>query len=277
MADENNTTYLIPEEKHRNNGFNRSSSHERFRSNADRKNEFGWTNAKNDSETDMQMVLVENTNVFDFHLLLNIGGSHFRIRYSTIQYRCPTSLLADFCRETHAERVESCNGYLSDTREYFFERSGKLFEPIYDFLTIGHFHRMGDICVERLFKELDFWRIKKDFFAPCCMMMMIAENTESPTVENDSLSYGDEFDGVCCDQRRRKLWLLMEDPSTSTSAKIFALISILMVIISVTGMILGSTPEWQTHNHTTSATSAKFNSRFQILEFVELVRYNFNF
>uniref|UniRef100_A0A0R3S6S0 BTB_2 domain-containing protein n=1 Tax=Elaeophora elaphi TaxID=1147741 RepID=A0A0R3S6S0_9BILA len=110
---------------------------------------------------DVQVALVETTNVFDFHLLLNIGGTHFRIRYSTIQYRCPTSLLAEFCRETHAERVESCNGYLSDTREYFFERSGKLFEPIYDFLTTGHFHRTSDICSERLFKELDFWKIKK--------------------------------------------------------------------------------------------------------------------
>lgn len=36
-------------------------------------------------EMDMQVALVETANIFDFHLLLNIGGTHFRIRYSTIQ------------------------------------------------------------------------------------------------------------------------------------------------------------------------------------------------
>ncbi|KAL4002106.1 Ion transport family protein [Acanthocheilonema viteae] len=222
---------------------------------------------------DAQTALVENENTFDFHLLLNIGGSHFRIRYSTIQYRCPTSLLAEFCRETHAARVESCNGYLSDTREYFFERSGKLFEPIYDFLTTGHFHRTSDICCERLFKELDFWKIKKDFFAPCCMMMISEyENDELANGDKDSLAYGDEFDGVCWDDQRRKLWLLMENPGTGTAAKIFALVSIIMVVVSVTGMILGSTPEWQTFNYNMSATSAKLDFRLHsTLESIELV------
>ncbi|KAM3724271.1 putative voltage-gated potassium channel [Dirofilaria immitis] len=275
VTDENNTTYLMHKERRRDVGIHKSSICEQRRSNAEQKNEFSCPNVKkivNDSETDMQMPLVGTANIFDFHLLLNIGGSHFRIRYSTIQYRCPTSLLADFCRETHATRVENCNGYLSDTREYFFERSGKLFEPIYDFLTTGHFHRTSDICLERLFNELDFWRIKKDFFAPCCMTIMISESDddESPISDKDSDSYN-QFDGVCCNEQRRKLWLLMEDPSTSTAAKIFALISILMVIVSVSGMILGSTPEWQTNNYTTNGTSGKFDFRLQsTLEFIEL-------
>lgn len=278
VSSESGAIYLIPREKHRNINNNKNEnkrlSRERHRPVADRNNEFDWINEKkivNDTKMDMQMSLVETTNTYDFHLLLNIGGTHFRIRYSTIQYRCPTSLLAEFCRETHAARVESCNGYLSDTREYFFERSGKLFEPIYDFLTTGHFHRTSDICCERLFKELDFWRIKKDFFAPCCMMIAESDDDELANEGKDSVTYDDEFDGVCFDDQRRKLWLLMEDPGTSTAAKIFALVSIMMVIVSVTGMILGSTPEWQSGSYNMSATGTRLDFRLHsTLEFVEL-------
>ncbi|CAG9533544.1 unnamed protein product [Cercopithifilaria johnstoni] len=221
---------------------------------------------------DTQLALIETTNIFDFHLLLNIGGTHFRIRYSTIQYRCPTSLLAEFCRETHAARMESCNGYLSDTREYFFERSGKLFEPIYDFLTTGHFHRTSDICYERLFKELDFWRIKKNFFAPCCMLIDESDEDELANEDKHSITYDDDH-GACWNHQRRKLWLLMEDPNTSTAAKIFALVSIVMVIVSVTGMILGSTPEWQIANHyNASAAGGRVDFRLHFpLEFIELI------
>ncbi|EFO16791.2 hypothetical protein LOAG_11712 [Loa loa] len=87
----------------------------------------------------------------------------------------------------------------------------------------------------------------------------------------DSLTYDDQFDGVCWNYQRRKLWLLMEDPGTSTAAKIFALISIMMVIVSVTGMILGSTPEWQGTISNTSLTGDKIDFRFHsTLEFVEL-------
>lgn len=75
------------------------------------------------------------------------------------------SLLAQFCRQTHTERLEYCDGFISETQEYFFERSGRIFELVYDFLTTGHFHRQGEICHERLIKELDFWRIKKLFFS----------------------------------------------------------------------------------------------------------------
>lgn len=281
-AGKDDSAYLMYKETVINGSDRRRSSASRQRTaSTDRKHGFDWTNVEktaNTSQIGMQKTLLRAANIVDFHLLLNIGGTHFRIRYSTIQYRCPTSLLAQFCRQTHTERVESCDGYLPDTREYFFERSGKLFEPIYDFLTIGHFHRPGDICRERLFKELDFWKIKKDFFAPCCMSMIVGESEEedeSPNADIGSVIYGDQFDGACCAEPRRKLWLLMEDPSSSTGAKVFAIVSITMVLASVTGMILGSTPELQAAiaaNNTSVGPNSKLDFRpHSILECVELV------
>lgn len=58
--------------------------------------------------------------------------------------------------------------------------------------------------------------------------------------------------------------------------QIFAVISIMMVIVSVTGMILGSTPEWQISSYNASAISGKLEFRLHSsLEFIELVRYHY--
>lgn len=60
--------------------------------------------------------------------------------------------------------------------------------------------------------------------------------------------------------------------------QIFALISIMMVVVSVTGMILASTPEWQITTYNTNATVTKIDVRFHsTLEFVELVCHDWNF
>ncbi|TKR68042.1 hypothetical protein L596_024089 [Steinernema carpocapsae] len=184
----------------------------------------------------------------DKHLLLNVGGRGFRVRCSTIQYRCPTSVLGRFARMSHADRVAYCDGFIDATGEYYFERAGRVFEPIYDFLTTGHFHNAGDICRERLSLELAYWKIGKDFFAPCCMNEEENEYefTDAKSSAYSSVGYCDEFDSVCCSNVRRKLWRFTEDPGSSLPAKVFALISIVMVILSVSSMIIGSLPEFQT-------------------------------
>ncbi|VDN19890.1 unnamed protein product [Gongylonema pulchrum] len=52
------------------------------------------------------------------------------------------------------------------------------------------------------------------------------EEDDSPNVDIGSVIYGDQFDGACCANRRRKLWLLMEDPSSSTGAKVRQLLKV---------------------------------------------------
>uniref|UniRef100_A0A915BV09 BTB domain-containing protein n=1 Tax=Parascaris univalens TaxID=6257 RepID=A0A915BV09_PARUN len=141
---------------------------------------------------------------------------------------------------------------------------------------MGHFHRPGDICRERLFKELDFWKINRGFFAPCCMSLSMEEEGSGEEIQKgsyQSVEYADQFDGVCCSNSRRQLWLVMEDPSSGTTAKGFAIVSISMVIASVTGMILGSLPELQTSSlNITSGGSEDLNFKpHLLLDYVELV------
>ncbi|KAK0417949.1 hypothetical protein QR680_013294 [Steinernema hermaphroditum] len=216
----------------------------------------------------------------DRHLLLNVGGRSFRIRCSTIQYRAPTSVLGRFTRMSHADRVAFCDGFIDASGEYYFERAGRVFEPIYDFLTSGHFHNAGDICRERLSLELAFWKIGKDFFAPCCMNDEDneLEMLDGKSSQFSSVAYCDEFDGICCGALRRKLWRFTEDPGSSFPAKVFAMISIVMVLASVSSMIVGSLPEFQTNvtTVTLNRTSGKETTVVEaqpiaVFEYIEVV------
>ncbi|VDD96084.1 unnamed protein product [Enterobius vermicularis] len=161
-----------------------------------------------------------------------------------LQYRCPNSFLTQFAGQTHEERLENCDGYIVQSQEYFFERSGLAFECIYDFLTTGHIHRPAFICRDRIYREIEFWKISSGFFAPCCMVLEEdSDDDEGPG--DSSVDYEDQFDNVRYGRVRRSVWYLMEEPSSSNIAKVFALASISMIIISVTAMIMGSLPELQ--------------------------------
>uniref|UniRef100_A0A914WPS8 BTB domain-containing protein n=1 Tax=Plectus sambesii TaxID=2011161 RepID=A0A914WPS8_9BILA len=236
---------------------------------------------------------MDDENNEDFHLLLNMGGSSFRLRNVTVQYRCPDSFLGQFARMSHEDRVARCDGYLELTHEYYFERTARMFEMIFDFISTGHLHRPSDLCPDRLMMELDYWKIPRHFFAPCCAPCDSSAGDEDNQQIDQSLPIesglfkGDEFDGLCCAADRRAIWQLVEEPSSSLSAKCFAIISIAMVITSVGGLILGSLPELQNHKNVTafslslSANRTDLESEpilaLQYAEFVCIVWFTFEF
>ena len=53
------------------------------------------------------------------------------------------------------------------------------------------------------------------------------------------------FDGICCGGLRRKLWMFLERPGSSTQAKLFELFSTLFVVVSVMGLSFGTVPDLQ--------------------------------
>ncbi|CEF67334.1 Potassium channel family and Potassium channel tetramerisation-type BTB domain and Potassium channel, voltage dependent, Kv family and Potassium channel, voltage dependent, Kv9 family and Ion transport domain and BTB/POZ fold domain and Voltage-dependent channel, four helix bundle domain-containing protein [Strongyloides ratti] len=207
-------------------------------------------------------------------LLLNIGGQQFRIKTNTIKYRCPVSLLGVFCDMTHEERLTQCDGYIEETDEYYFERCGRLFEPIFDFFTTGHFHKPTDICEERVLMEIDFWKIQKTYFAPCCM------GSNEKFVEYEGIDeFDDDFnnpysgrDKGWYNSFRKKLYRICEEPTSSRVAQIFGITSIGMVIISVSAMIVASMPEFQRHINGTNNSMA-FNGEGDPILFLEIIEW----
>uniref|UniRef100_A0AAF5D6I9 BTB domain-containing protein n=1 Tax=Strongyloides stercoralis TaxID=6248 RepID=A0AAF5D6I9_STRER len=208
-------------------------------------------------------------------LLLNIGGQQFRIKTNTIKYRCPVSLLGVFCDMTHEERLNQCDGYIEETDEYYFERCGRLFEPIFDFFTTGHFHKPTDICEERVLMEIDFWKIQKTYFAPCCM------GKNEKLVEYEGFDeFDDDFNNPYSGREKgwyntfkKKLYRICEEPTSSRGAQLFGITSIGMVIISVSAMIIASMPEFQKNMNGTSSNSMSYSNEGTPILFLEIIEW----
>lgn len=92
--------------------------------------------------------------------------------------------------------------------------------------------------------EMHYWELPVQALAPCCWHEIGLNDTdlESPkTPEPES----DGFDELCCGRVRRQVWNLIEVPESSMPARIFAFISILFVLLSNGGLVIGSIPECQ--------------------------------
>ena len=49
-------------------------------------------------------------------------------------------------RRSERERTYWAHGFFEEHNELFFERSPRLFEPIYDFYTTGELHIPQEVC-----------------------------------------------------------------------------------------------------------------------------------
>uniref|UniRef100_A0A914WTB5 BTB domain-containing protein n=1 Tax=Plectus sambesii TaxID=2011161 RepID=A0A914WTB5_9BILA len=186
-------------------------------------------------------------------LRLNVGGRSVRLKVTQILTRTETGRLAKFFAKSHEERVNDCDGYVDATQEYYFERPPTIFEQIVDFYVTGKLHRPSDVCPMRYKMELDYWHIPVSEMASCCHFI-----DDSP-LENESDSQArcsdsvylevscppNLFDDVCLGQQRLVIWTFLENPRSSTPAKLFSIISALFVLLSLAGLILSSLPELQ--------------------------------
>jgi potassium voltage-gated channel subfamily F protein 1 len=113
------------------------------------------------------------------------------------------------------------------------------------------------VCPEDLIEELNFWRINPEQISGTCMCTqeIINEDSELESLLDEESIMDDEFKDIRFGDLRQKIWTLIEDPSSSFYAQIFASFSILFVVISIAGLILGSLPELQVPNAQANKTS----------------------
>ncbi|KAF8382274.1 kvs-3 [Pristionchus pacificus] len=185
-------------------------------------------------------------------LVVNVGGRRAKLPIEKIFAQNANTRLSVFASKSHVERLTDCDAYFDDTGEYYFERSPIIFECVIDFYLMGKLHRPFDVCPIRLRYELDFWRIPTARMAPCCA---IDENNnghgrgkehENGFIES---SYPPSaFERVRYGPFRLKAWGFLENPRSSSGAKIFSIVSALFVLLSLSGLILSSMPELQEAN-----------------------------
>ncbi|KAI6197571.1 hypothetical protein M3Y94_01240200 [Aphelenchoides besseyi] len=180
--------------------------------------------------------VIENDVVGEI-LNLNVGGTAYRLRSSTLRRSCSDSRLSHFGSQTHEHRLRLCDAYFANTNEYFFERSATLFDSIYKFYVGGQLHRPLDVCEQEFVGELQFWRIPDSLIATCCQPQYepIDESTDDLNA-NKKREVNETL--------KERLHRFVEGDNTKASA-LFSFISIAFVLISVFGLVLGSIEEFQ--------------------------------
>ncbi|RUS70385.1 hypothetical protein EGW08_021854 [Elysia chlorotica] len=170
---------------------------------------------------------------------LNVGGAVFETWTHTLLKR-PGTRLAQLARATEADE-----SYDSERGEYFFDRHPGIFATVMHYYRTEELHTDHNICGNIIKGELEFWGLTELDIEPCCWghynrfkenKQTLAEIDDTFTFNVDAEAFGKNPPPFL--QFKKKVWVFLEDPTSSREAKIYAIASMFFVLLSIAVFVL---------------------------------------
>lgn len=177
-------------------------------------------------------------------VLINVGGTRYTFPWSTLD-DVPHSRLSclRFCN-TLLEIAEICDDYDEMRHEFFFDRDPLAFRAIVNFLAKGKLRVLNEVCNVALHDELLYWGLDITMMESCCRHQVMS------SVERVAIHQRKEDEWH---QKRRKqmahtvdanlfhmLGEAVENPQSGLIGKVFAFLSVTMVVVTVVSLCISS-------------------------------------
>ncbi|XP_034382135.1 shaker-related potassium channel tsha2-like [Cyclopterus lumpus] len=190
-------------------------------------------------------------------LVVNISGLRFETQLKTLN-QFPSTLLGD-----PRKRMRFFDPLRN---EYFFDRNRPSFDAIlYYYQSGGRLRRPVHVPVDIFMEEIKFYELGEEVIAHFKEDEGFIKEEERPLPENHF---------------QRQVWLLFEYPESSGPARGIAIVSVLVILISIVIFCLETLPEFREDHRTGNGTArAKkpdpFTDPFFIVETLCIIWFSF--
>ncbi|XP_037547319.1 potassium voltage-gated channel subfamily A member 1 [Nematolebias whitei] len=170
-------------------------------------------------------------------LAINVSGMRYETQLRTLA-QFPNSLLGDPRRRSR---------YFDPLRnELFLDRNRACFDAIlYFYQSGGRLRRPANIPLDIFMDELMFYELGED------IMNRFKEDEGFPKEEERPLP---------SNEVQKKLWKLFEHPESSSGARIIAIISVMVIVLSILIFCLETLPDFKKEEHHSHAKNASENA-----------------
>ncbi|XP_052765254.1 potassium voltage-gated channel protein Shaw-like isoform X4 [Mya arenaria] len=190
----------------------------------------------------------------DNRVIINVGGIRHETYKATLK-KIPATRLSRL--------TEALANYDPVLNEYFFDRHPGVFAQILNYYRSGKLHYPTDVCGPLFEEELEFWGLDSNQVEPCCWMTYTTHrdtqdvlgildrldlDTDKPTDDDIMKKFGWEEQYRTGDLKfwqriKPKIWALFDEPYSSNSAKVIAVVSVFFIVVSILSFCLKTHPE----------------------------------
>ena len=128
-------------------------------------------------------------------ITFNITTCHSDRILSLYKYLCK-NMCVDVCFIS-AEILNLCDSFCLANREFYFDRSPRIFENILGLYRKGELHLTESVCPKDFVGELEYWGLSALYLEPCCAYTLQRASWLLPVVDH-GVDKDDEVSIISC-------------------------------------------------------------------------------